>query len=78
MKIIFVASGNKNVGTVSAFVRSQYESLQSEGLEMILFPVGGHGWKAYTRAIWQLRALIRKFGEFSKREFQTAVGSFLH
>ena len=60
MKIIFVASGNKNVGTVSAFVRSQYKSLQSEGLEMILFPVCGHGWKAYTRAIWQLRALIRK------------------
>ena len=39
MKVIFVASGNKTVGTVSAFVRSQYESLKKEGLEMILFPI---------------------------------------
>lgn len=59
MKVVFVASGNKSVGTVSAFVRSQYESLQREGLEMILFPVVGHGWKAYGKAIINLRRLIR-------------------
>ena len=47
MKVIFIASGNKSVGTVSAFVRSQYESLQREGLDMILFPVIGKGWKSY-------------------------------
>ena len=60
MKVIFVASGNKHVGTVSAFVKSQYLSLEREGLEMILFPVRGKGWKAYAKATWQLQRLIRK------------------
>lgn len=60
MKVYFVASGNKAVGTVSAFVRSQFDSLQSEGLDMHLFPVRGHGWKAYLRAIWQLRSEVRR------------------
>lgn len=60
MKVIFVASGNKSVGTVSAFVRSQYESLKREGLDMILFPIVGKGWKAYMRSIFQLRQLIRE------------------
>ena len=43
MKIIFVASGNKSVGTVSSFVRSQYESLVQDGLDMTLFPIRGKG-----------------------------------
>lgn len=60
MKVIFVASGNKAVGKVSSFVQSQYDSLQSAGLEMILFPVVGHGSIAHLRAVKQLRALIRK------------------
>ena len=60
MKVIFVASGNKHVGTVSAFVKSQYLSLEREGLEMMLFPVRGKGWKAYAKATWQLQRLIRK------------------
>ena len=59
MKVIFVASGNKAVGTVSAFVRSQYESLQREGVDMTLFPVCGHGWKAYAKAWVRLRRLVR-------------------
>lgn len=60
MKVIFVASGNKAVGKVSSFVQSQYDSLQSAGLDMILFPVVGHGAIAHLRAVKQLRALIRK------------------
>lgn len=60
MKVIFVASGNKTVGKVSSFVQSQYDSLQSAGLDMILFPVVGHGAIAHLRAVKQLRALIRK------------------
>lgn len=60
MKVVFVASGNKSVGTVSAFVRSQYESLQREGLDMILFPIRGKGWRAYAKGIVQLRKLICK------------------
>ncbi|MBQ6068554.1 MAG: glycosyltransferase [Bacteroidales bacterium] len=60
MKVIFVASGNKSVGTVSPFVRSQYESLRREGLDMLLFPVKGKGWKAYAKAIVQLHKLVRK------------------
>lgn len=60
MKVIFVASGNKAVGTVSAFVRSQYDSLQREGLDMVLFPITGRGWKAYAKAIGRLRKLVRK------------------
>ena len=60
MKVIFVASGNKAVGSVSAFVQSQFDSLREEGLEMILFPVSGHGLKAHLRAAGKLRELIRK------------------
>ena len=60
MKVIFVASGNKTVGGVSSFVRSQFNSLQAEGLEMILFPVVGHGAKAYLKAARNLRKLVKK------------------
>lgn len=60
MKVIFVASGNKAVGKVSSFVQSQYDSLQAEGLDMILFPIVGHGVIAHLRAAKQLRALIKK------------------
>lgn len=60
MKVVFVASGNKSVGTVSAFVRSQYESLQREGVDMLLFPIRGHGWKAYAKSIVKLHTLIQK------------------
>lgn len=60
MKVLFIASGNKKVGTVSSFVRSQYESLQGEGLDMMLFPVVGHGWLAYARAIFKVRELVRR------------------
>lgn len=60
MKVIFVASGNKSVGSVSAFVQSQFESLKEKGLDMILFPVVGHGIKAHLRAVRDLRRIIRK------------------
>ena len=60
MKVIFVASGNKVVGNVSAFVQSQFDSLREEGLDMILFPVVGHGAKAHFRAAGRLRKLVRK------------------
>lgn len=60
MKVVFVASGNKRVGTVSSFVRSQYESLKEEGLEMILFPITGKGWKSYADAIKRLRILVKQ------------------
>ena len=60
MKIVFVASGNKKGGNVTSFVRSQYESLQAEGLDMRLVPVKGHGIGAYLKTIWKLRQMIRK------------------
>lgn len=60
MKVIFVASGNKNVGSVSAFVQSQLDSLKEKGLDMILFPVVGHGIKAHLRAVRNLRKLVRR------------------
>ena len=60
MKVLFVASGNKAVGRVSAFVQSQYDSLEKEGLEMLLYPVVGHGWKGYLRNFKALRRLILK------------------
>ena len=60
MKVIFVASGNKTVGTVSAFVNSQFESLKQQGVDMHLFPIIGKGWKAYAQSIPQLRNLIKK------------------
>ena len=60
MKVIFVASGNKAVGSVSAFVQSQFDSLKEEGLEMVLFPVVGHGAKSYLKSAWKLRKLVKK------------------
>ena len=60
MKVLFVASGNKAVGSVSAFVQSQYDSLDEEGLEMILFPVVGHGFWGYVKHVFELRKLVRK------------------
>lgn len=61
MKVIFVASGNKKGGSnVSAFVRSQYDSLEKEGLEMRLFPVVGHGVMGYLKAVAALRRVIRQ------------------
>lgn len=59
MKVVFVASGNKAVGTCSAFVQSQFESLQKEGLDMILFPVVGHGVKGYLKNVSKLRDIIK-------------------
>ena len=60
MKVLFVASGNKSVGRVSAFVQSQYDSLQKEGLDMMMYPVVGHGWKGYAKNLLALRRLIKK------------------
>lgn len=60
MKVIFVASGNKSVGKVSSFVQSQYDSLQMEGLDMILYPVVGHGVKAHLKAVKELRSIIKR------------------
>lgn len=60
MKVIFVASGNKAVGQVNSFVRSQFDSLEKAGLDMWLFPVVGHGVWAHLRAVWNLRQLIRR------------------
>lgn len=60
MKVLFVASGNKAGGKVSAFVQSQFDSLQKEGLEMIMYPVVGHGWRGYLRNFRRLRKLILK------------------
>ena len=60
MKVLFVASGNKKGGRVSAFVQSQFDSLQKEGLDMLMYPVVGHGWKGYLRNFGALRRLILK------------------
>lgn len=60
MKVLFVASGNKKGGHVSAFVQSQFDSLQKEGVDMLLYPVVGHGWKGYLRNFDALRRLILK------------------
>ena len=60
MKVLFVASGNKSVGKVSAFVQSQFDSLKQEGLDMFLFPVVGHGVSGYLKNLLSLRRLIKK------------------
>ena len=59
MKVLFVASGNKSVGTVSAFVQSQYDSLIREGVEMSMFPVVGHGLSGYLKNWKALRRKIK-------------------
>lgn len=59
MKVLFVASGNKKFG-VSAFVASQAKSLQEIGVEIVVFPVVGHGWKGYLSNLPKLRKIIKK------------------
>ena len=60
MKVLFVASGNKTVGKVSAFVQSQYDSLVREGVGMLMYPVVGHGPGGYLKHWATLRRLIRR------------------
>ena len=60
MKVLFVASGNKTVGKVSAFVQSQYDSLVREGVGMLMYPVVGHGPGGYLKHWAALRRLIRR------------------
>lgn len=62
MKVLFVASGNKAVGSVSAFVQSQFDSLRQLGLDMIMYPVVGHGWRSYLRAGREVRRIVRAEG----------------
>lgn len=59
MKVVFVASGNKTVGAVSAFVQTQFDSLVEKGVDMILFPIVGHGFFGYLRNLSTLRRLIK-------------------
>ena len=59
-KVLFVASGNKKVGEVSSFVQSQYDSLAAEGLEMVLFPIKGKGWRGYLKAVFGLRKVVKR------------------
>ena len=61
MKVLFVASGNKKgAGVVSSFVQSQYDSLKAEGLDMVLFPIKGKGWKGYLKAVFALRKVVKR------------------
>lgn len=60
MKVLFVASGNKAVGDVSAFVQSQYDSLSKEGVDMVMYPIVGHGLRGYLKHFGALRKLIKK------------------
>jgi len=59
MKVIFVASGNKKYG-VSSFVAAQAKSLQEAGVDVVMFPVVGKGWKGYFSNISKLRKLIKE------------------
>lgn len=59
MKVLFVASGNKKFG-VSSFVASQAKSLEEARVEIIIFPVVGHGWKGYLANLPKLRRTIKK------------------
>ena len=59
MKILFVASGNKRVGQVNSFVRSQFDSLAEAGEQMLLYPVVGHGIKGYLLHLKSLRRVIK-------------------
>lgn len=59
MKVLFVASGNKKFG-VSSFVASQAKSLEEAGVEIVIFPVVGHGWKGYLANLPKLRKTIKK------------------
>ena len=60
-KVLFVASGNKKgAGVVSSFVQSQFDSLKAEGLDMVLFPVKGRGWRGYLKAVFALRKMVKR------------------
>lgn len=59
MKVIFLASGNVQVGRVNSFVQSQFDSLKAIGLDMKLMPIVGHGVLAHLKAVRKLRRIIR-------------------
>ncbi len=58
MKVLFVHSGNSELFPVSPFLRSQALSLEAKGVEVVYFPVMGHG-TGYLRNIVPLRRCIK-------------------
>jgi teichuronic acid biosynthesis glycosyltransferase TuaC len=59
MNVLFVCSGNGS-GGISPIVRAQGESLRREGIGLEIFPIAGHGFAGYCRAIWRLRRHLRQ------------------
>ena len=58
MKVLFVASGNGKVNTTTSFIKTQYKSLQSAGVDMCLYVINGHGVLGYLKNVYSLRQRI--------------------
>ena len=60
MKVLFVASGNKAIFTMSPVVANQAESLRTEGVQVDVFCIHGKGFRGYMRNIKPLRKYLRE------------------
>jgi teichuronic acid biosynthesis glycosyltransferase TuaC len=57
MKVLFVGSGNKN-NDISIILRNQSESLNKNGIEVIVFPIIGKGIRGYLKNISNLKKFL--------------------
>ncbi len=60
MRILFIASGNSPNYEIAPFIKSQRDSLLSQGLDIDYFPIQGKGLGGYLRNIPRLRSQLKK------------------
>jgi len=81
MRILFVCSGNSKNG-ISAFIKSQGESLRENGVELEYFTIQGKGFFGYFRNIFILKKYLKtnKFdlihAHYSLTAFVTTIALF--
>jgi glycosyltransferase involved in cell wall biosynthesis len=59
MNVLFISSGNSKNG-ISPIIKNQGESLKKEHIELDYFTIKGKGVKGYFKAIFTLRAYLKK------------------
>ena len=60
MKVLFVSSGNSNLG-ISPIIKRQGDSLENSGITVAYYRIQGKGLKGYSANIIPLRRLIQQF-----------------
>ena len=60
MKVLFVSSGNSINFDIAPFIKSQGESLKSQGVDVQYFPLRGRGLSGYFKEAFRLRKYLKE------------------